>query len=147
MDRRVCALTHMTLGTAERQVIVMVPVSPSGRGSRWELQEIARVNGDFFDALAARLGFSGGQIPGIESISSGKVWPLAVPSAVRRFHFQTFVATRPEKEIQKLVATLPFLERHLQDAVDCMSDGDERRNLLRGTGSTRALQLCSRPQL
>lgn len=142
MEKRVCALTHMTLGTAERQVIVMVPVSSSGgRDSRWELQEVARVNGDSFDALAARLGFSGGRIPGIESISSGKVWPSAVPSAMRRFHFQTFVAIRPKEETQQLVATLPFLARHLQDAVHCMSDGDKRRDFLRGAGSTQALDL------
>lgn len=136
VERRVCALTHLTLGIAERHVVVMVPVSTSGQEGPWELEEIAYVRSDIFDAVIAEFGYEGGRIPGIEPSSSGKVWP----SIVRRFHFQTFVATRPEEDVRRLVTGLPFLMPHLQTARRCMTGGDEQRNLLRGTGSTRALR-------
>lgn len=124
------------MGVSERQVAVVVPTSPSGQEGPWELEEIARVNGDSFDAVMAKLGYDNGRIPGIEPSPSGKVWP----SVVRRFHFQTFVAIQPQENVRQLVADLPFLAPFVQSTRRCISGGDEQRNLLRGCGSTRALQ-------
>ena len=129
-----CALTNIRLGIAERQVVVVAPCSVSGRDGRWELREVARVNGDIFDAVAARLGYEGGRITGIEA--GGRVWP----AVVRRFYFQTFVAVEPLEKTTKLVAGLPFLASYVQDTRRCMTGGDEWMRFLRGTGSTRALR-------
>ncbi|MEK7189793.1 MAG: hypothetical protein AAB666_02325 [Patescibacteria group bacterium] len=131
-ERHICALTHVVLGVSERHVVVMTPRS-RGKDGPWELEEIARINGDTFDALAANLGYTGGRITGIESCGKSR------PSVVRIFNFQTFVATEPPRNVKKLIAGLPFLAPYVRRARRCMTGGDEQRNFLRGTGSTRAL--------
>ena len=130
--RHICALSHVALGVSERQVVVMTPRS-KGKDGPWELKEIARINGDTFDALATNLGYIGGRITGIESCGKGR------PSIVRIFNFQTFVATEPPRNVRKLIAGLPFLAPYVRRARRCMTGGDEQLNFLRGTGSTRAL--------
>lgn len=130
--RHICALSNVAIGISERQVVVMTPRS-KGKDGPWELEEIARINGDSFDALAANLGYRNGRIVGIESCGKGR------SSVVRIFNFQTFVATEPPRNVRKLIAGLPFLARHVRRARRCMTGGDEQLNFLRGTGSTRAL--------
>lgn len=130
--RHICALSNVAIGISERQVVVVTPRS-KGIDGPWELEEIARVNGDTFDSIATNLGYRNGRIVGIESCGKGR------PSVVRIFNFQTFVATEPPRNVRKLIVGLPFLARHVRRARRCMTGGDEQRNFLRGTGSTRAL--------
>jgi hypothetical protein len=130
--RRFCVLTHVTLGVGEKQVIIITPRS-RGKDGPWELEEVARINGDIFDALAANLGYRHGRITGIESCGNGR------PSVMRIFNFQTFVATEPPRNVRRLIAGMPFLAPYVRRARRCMTGGDEQLNFLRGTGSMNAL--------
>lgn len=131
LKSKVCALTNIVLGISERQVIIMAPYLPDGPDGPWELREVARVSGGVFDTSVASFGRDG-RITGMEPFGRRT-------SSIRVFNFQTFVATRSEQDVQTLVERLPFLRYCVGTARRCMTDGDERVEFLRGTGSMNAL--------